>query len=179
MHRRAFLATLPFALAGCTGPNGTDTAEPTANASTTPSTPGSAPPAAVSTPTESCEPVDRPSGPIDYPDFPESLTEPTATEFVGAVEEASAAAEVEARGDDFDGVDGQSVQVERGTDEGFLLRAEVQTDFTSEGDGGTVTGSDYSRGWYFVTAAFAVRAPLRGDELPEYGWETIACAPRD
>jgi hypothetical protein len=169
MRRRALLSSLCLLAAGCADRASTPTAGGTPSPTDTPS-PTADPLPDVSKPGEDCTVADLPEA--DYPDLPPEPTPAAVEGFAQEFEGAYGAATVDGS---VGGTDGVRSTVAEETDSGVLVWAEVRFDYTeSEGDS-TVAGSTTSHGWYYVTAAFAVRAT--GDErtMPESGWIPVAC----
>jgi hypothetical protein len=125
---------------------------------------------AVPKPEEGCSVDSLP--PANYPDLPERATPTAVEEFARGFERAYGATAIDGS---ISGTDGIRTVVEQETPAGALVWVEVRFDYTTKGDGQTVYGSANSSGWYYVTAAFAVRADGDEQQVPGGGWRTVAC----
>ncbi|MFC6953182.1 hypothetical protein [Halorubellus litoreus] len=174
MQRRALLATLAAtttATAGCVGT--LDSAQPTDTESSTPAS------TSADTTTATCT-VDDSLGLVDV-EVPGDPTEAAARDLAEFVEEAYARDRAEADGWNVQGVDYATAESQP-ADDGAYASVEVSLDASESaeraGDSETTVLADlYYAAWYHVTATRVERSAADGGEdPPDYGWATIACA---
>lgn len=167
MRRRALLSSLSLLATGCAerATTSTATASPTPTETATPETLP-----AVPKPGDDCHVADLPDA--NYPELPTEATPDAAESFARSFERTYGAATIDGT---VDGTDGIRTTVAEETAAGALVWAAVRFDFTQGTEGQTELGSTTTRGWYYVTAEFAVRATGGEEVVPEYGWVTVAC----
>lgn len=174
MRRRALLAALgatTTATAGCVGT--LDSAQPADTESST------AAPTSADTTTVSCS-VDDSLGLVDV-EVPDDPTEEAARDLAEFVEEAYARDRAEADGWNVHGLDYATTETHPAPD-GVTASVEVSLDAGESADRAgdsetTVLADLYYDAWYHVTATRVERSAADGGEdPPDYGWATIACA---